>query len=200
MRQTAIKEFVLQQFRGRRTAWILAPVISSVLVAAIFYALRPECDLMFYPAVVARNYAMAWVCLFVFIGVTNKAKLALAVLAIFWPLTRPMMTPRIPRNEYSTVLWLNDMQAKLRSTNMAAKELSDIIGPALGKTGQLSGYQFEYLPEQQGIGLEHYVITARPQCYCKTGQKSFILDDSGAIHYTAEDRAATREDPVVRQD
>ncbi len=141
-----------------------------------------------------------WVCLFVFLGVTNKAKLVLAVVVFFWLGTKPLIEYRIPKNEYGTVLWLNEMQGKLRSANTPAKELSDIIGPDLGRLGQLSGYQFEYLPEAQDGNLKHYLITARPQCYCKTGQKSFTLDDSGSIHYTAENRAATVNDPVVRHD
>jgi hypothetical protein len=153
---------------------------------------------MFRPTIVARNYAIAWICLFVFIGVTNKAKVVFAVFVILWLGTNPMIEHRIPNNEYGTVLWLNDMQRKLRSAHASAKELSDIIGPDLGKTGRLSGYQFEYLPEGLGTALKHYVITARPQRYCITGQKSFTLDDSGSIHYTPENRAATLNDPVVR--
>ena len=198
VKQIAINNAILQQFRGRRTAWIAASVLSSIVVAASFLVFRSTCDLMFYPTVVARDYAIAWVCLFVFIGITNKAKLVFAVLVLVWFGTKPMIDYRIPRNEYSAVLWLNDMQRKLRSANIPAKELSDIIGPDLGKTGLLRGYQFEYLAEPQGGILKRYVITARPQCYCKTGQKSFTLDDSGSIHYTAENRAATLNDPVVR--
>ncbi len=181
-------------------AWIVAFILSSLAIAASFGAFRPTCDLMFYPDVVARNYAIAWVCLFVFIGITNKAKVIFAAIALFWPLTRPLVTYRIPRNEYVTVSRLKDIKGRLRAADIPAKELSDIIGPELGKTGLLSGYQFEYLPEVQAATLRHYVITARPQCYCKTGQKSFTLDDSGSIHYTAENRDATLNDPVVRQE
>jgi hypothetical protein len=92
------------------------------------------------------------------------------------------------------------MQGKLRSANVSVKELSDIIGPDLGKTGSLSGYHFEYRPEEEGGTAKHYVRTARPQCYCQTSQKSFTLDDSGLIHYTAENRVATLNDPLVRQE
>ena len=200
MREIAIKSGILQQFRGRLTAWIVASLVSSIVVAGGFFVFRDTCDLMFRPSVVARNCAIAWVCLFVFIGVTNKTKLVFAVIAFFWLLTRPMIEYRIPKNEYSTVLWLNDMKGKLRSANTPVKELSDIIGPDLGKTGLLSGYHFEYRPEEEGRTSKHYVITARPQCYCKTGQKSFTLDHSGLIHYTTENRVATLNDPVVRSE
>ncbi len=193
-----IKREILHQLRGRSTTWIVAFVISSVIVAADFFAFRPTCDLMFHPAGVARNYAIAWFCLFVFIGVTNKGKVVFALIVILWLGTKPMIEYRIPNNEYGTVLWLNDMQKKLWSANTPAKELSDIIGSDLGKTGRLTGYQFEYLPEAQRTALKHYVIMARPQSYCVTGQKSFTLDDSGSIHYTPENRAATLNDPLLR--
>jgi len=184
--QSVINRTILQQFRARRTAWIVASIVSSIVVAASFFAFRDTCDLMFRPTVVARNYGIAWVCLFVFIGVTNKAKLVFAVVVFFWLGTRPMIEYRIPTNERRTVWRLNEMQGKLRSATTPPKELADIIGSDLGKTGLLSGYQFEYLPEAQGVTLKHYVIMARPQRYCITGQKSFTLNDSGSIHYTAE--------------
>lgn len=153
---------------------------------------------MFYPAEVAREYAITWVLLFAFIGVTNRAKLILALGVLVWLGTKPLIQYRIPTNERRAVWRLNEMQSKLRLANAPARELSDNIGPDLGKRS--GGYQFEYLPESQGSASKRYVIRARPQCYCMTGQRSFALDDSGAIHYTAEDRPATLNDPVVRQD
>jgi hypothetical protein len=198
MREVAIKSAILPQFRGRRTAWIVAFVLSSIVIGVSFREFRPACDLMFYPTVVARNYAVAWICLFVFIGVPNKVKLVFAVVVLFWLGTRPMIEYRIPTNEHRAVWRLNEVQQKLRTETTPPKELSDLLGSNVEKTEQLSGYHFEYVPVSQGETLEHYQIGARPQCYCKTGQKSFILDNSGSMHYTSENRAATLNDPVVQ--
>lgn len=198
--RTAFKNAILNQFRGRKIFWILAFVLSSAAVAAHFFVFRPTCDLMFFPTEVAKNYALAWLSLFIFIGVTTRAKLVFALGVLVWLGTKPLVEYRIPMNERRTVSRLNEMQGTLRSARSPARNLSDIIGSELAKNEVLSGYHFEYSPEVRDGVLEHYVITARPQCYCLTGQHSFALDDSGVIHYTAEDRAANMRDSVLRQD
>ncbi len=155
---------------------------------------------MFYPTEVAKNYALAWVCLFVFIGVTTRAKLVFALGVLVWLSPRGFADHRIPMNEHRAVVRLNEMQQTLRSAKTPARNLSDIIGPELAKNETLSGYHFDYSPELQDGVLKHYVITARPQCYCRTGQSSFVLEDSGIIHYTSEDRLASIHDPVLKGD
>src|SRR5262249_3914292 len=74
MKQSVVEKIILREFHGRRTAWIVASIVSSILAARSFFAFRDTCDLMFRPTVVARNYAIAWICLFVFIGVTNSKR------------------------------------------------------------------------------------------------------------------------------
>ena len=197
--RTAFKDVILNQFRGRKHWWISAFILSSVVVAAHFYYFEDACELMFYRAEVAKDYALAWMCLLVFIAVTKRAKLVFALGVLVWLGTRPMVDKRIPLNEHRTVLRLNEMQRTLRSATTPPRNLSDIIGPELAGKGSLSGYQIEYSPEVQNGILKHYVLSARPQCYCRTGQHSFALDESGTIHYTAEDRVATLSDPVLRQ-
>jgi hypothetical protein len=44
-----------------------------------------------------------------------------------------------------------------------------------------------------------FVLEARPLAYPLTGARSFLVDESGRIHSTAADRAATRGDPTVQQ-
>jgi hypothetical protein len=198
--RTAIKGLILNQFRGRKYWWILAFVLSSVVVAACFLVLRPKCDLMFYPSEVAKDYTLAWLCMFLFIGVTKRAKLVVAIGVLVSLGTKPLVQYRIPTNERRTVSRLNEMQQTLRSATTPPRNLSDIIGPELAAKGSLSGYQFQYSPELRDGVLKHYVLRARPQCYCRTGQHSFILDESGVIYYTAEDRVATLSDPVLSQD
>jgi hypothetical protein len=190
---------ILNQFRGRKYWWILAFVLSSVAVAACFLVIRPKCDLMFYPSG-AKDYALAWLFLFVFIGVTKRAKLMVAVGVLLWLGMKPLVEYRIPTNERRTVSRLNEMQRTLRSAATPPRNLSDIIGPELAAKGSLSGYQFEFSPELRDGVLKHYVLRARPQCYCRTGQHSFTLDESSVIRYTAEDRFATLSDPVLRED
>jgi hypothetical protein len=198
--RTAFKHGILNQFRGRKSPWILAFVLSSLAVASHYIIFRPTCGLMFYPTEVAKNYALAWLCLFVFIGVTTRAKLVFAVGVLVVLGRQPLVQYRIPTNERRTVSRLNEMQRTLRSATAPARNLSDIIGSELAESRNLSGYQIEYSPEVQDGVLKHYVIRARPQCYCRTGQHSFTLDDLGVIHYTVEDRVASLSDPVLRQD
>ena len=45
MREIAIKSGILQQFRGRLTAWIVASLVSSIVVAGGFFVFRDTCDL-----------------------------------------------------------------------------------------------------------------------------------------------------------
>jgi hypothetical protein len=155
---------------------------------------------MFYPSEVAKDYGLAWLCLFLFVGVTKRAKLVVAVGVLVWLGTKPLVEYRIPTNERRTVSRLNEMQRTLRSATTPPRNLSEIIGPELAAKGSLSGYQFEFSPELRDGVLKHYILRAQPQCYCRTGQHSFTLDESGVIRYTADDRVATLNDPVLRED
>ena len=62
--------------------------------------------------------------------------------------------------------------------------------------GQLNGYRFEYkhgAPDSFGR-VSTYTLRARPLQYKRTGTSSFLMDESGMIHWTDEDREATTDD------
>ena len=46
-------------------------------------------------------------------------------------------------------------------------------------------------------GVKSYTLTARPLVYYRTGTRSFFTDETGVIRMTAEDRAATADDPPL---
>jgi hypothetical protein len=70
---------------------------------------------------------------------------------------------------------------------------------------QRRNYQFTYLPgpeiekapEDCRPGVQSFKLVARPVEYGGVTARSFIIDDSGAIHATLEDRSATLDDPPV---
>jgi hypothetical protein len=198
--QIMFKDVILNQFRGRKYMWVFALVLSSIVVPTHFIIRRPTCDLMFYPREVATDYAIAWVCLLVFLGITRRAKIVFALAVLLWLGTKPLVEYRVPTSERRAMWRLSEMQQNVRTAKKPPLQLSDILGLELGKAEVLSGYHFEYSPDIQNGVLTHYVITARPQCYCRTGQRSFVIDDSGTIHFTTEDRAASMRDAVLRQD
>lgn len=59
-----------------------------------------------------------------------------------------------------------------------------------------TGYQFALSAGERGENgrLTGYTVSVRPGHYGRQGCSSFLLEDSGVIHYTKEDRAATAED------
>src|SRR5262249_8619422 len=58
-------------------------------------------------------------------------------------------------------------------------------------------YRITYEPGPiNGTGkITHYLLFARPLEFGKTGKRSFVIDDSGQIHSTEEDRPASISDP-----
>jgi len=65
----------------------------------------------------------------------------------------------------------------------------DLIDSVLG-SGTAEAYSFSLT----GSGVQ-YEINARPLVYGTSGVRSFFTDESGAIHYTTADAAATASDP-----
>ncbi len=65
-------------------------------------------------------------------------------------------------------------------------------------TGERSGYRFQYTarPESSGL-IEHYQVNARPRHYGVDGKRSLYTDEDCDVHFTDEDRAATKKDPVL---
>jgi hypothetical protein len=83
------------------------------------------------------------------------------------------------------------------------KELGSPPGAALIDenlaNGRRSTYSITLNPASpDGNGhTSQYTLTARPNLYGDGGKRSFFSDESGVIHYTAADRAATVHDRVL---
>jgi hypothetical protein len=63
---------------------------------------------------------------------------------------------------------------------------------------QLDGFRFEYkqgAPDSFGR-VSTYTFRARPLQYKTTGTSSFLMDESGVIHWTDENRDATTDDEI----
>lgn len=61
---------------------------------------------------------------------------------------------------------------------------------------QAEGYQIQYTPAPPGVdgAIRTYVLQARPGNF---GYRSFYSDESGQLHVTRENRAATVQDPLL---
>jgi WD40 repeat protein len=61
------------------------------------------------------------------------------------------------------------------------------------------GYRYLYTPgpvDAQG-NVTTYVVSARPLVYGQTGKRSFLVDQTGQVRATSENREATAADPVI---
>ncbi len=69
-------------------------------------------------------------------------------------------------------------------------------GRASAQAGLEAGYTMNYAPGAAGAhaSVRTYVLTARPMRY---RLRSYYTDQSGVIHATRENRAATAQDPVL---
>ena len=195
-----LKNTVSATFRDRVRVWVFSFIVTAVLVGAWFFLNRPSCDLMFHPREVAKDYAIAWAWLFLLIGLPNRGRLACGVLFIVWMgiWHAGLVEYRIPSNQRRAVNELLRLQENIRAAGGRMKDLSE-ADPRLAQNAKLVGYEFKFSPEPtEPRTSSHYLVVARPQCYCLTGQMSFVLEESGVIHYTPDDRAATLSDPIVR--
>lgn len=82
-------------------------------------------------------------------------------------------------------------------------ELGPARGAALINQELANGRRYNYtftlnssLPGSSGH-VTKYTLSARPNPYGSLGQRSFLTDESGTIHYTAAARAPTVHDPVL---
>lgn len=66
-------------------------------------------------------------------------------------------------------------------------------------SGTKFGYSFSLIasPPDASGRIAQYTVTARPLTFGQTGKQSLFVDASGVIRSTAEDRAATAQDPPV---
>ncbi len=66
-------------------------------------------------------------------------------------------------------------------------------------SGKKSGYILTLRPDPPHTDgrITHYTLSARPEKYGNCGTHSFFTDETGVVHYTGENRAATAEDPAL---
>lgn len=79
-----------------------------------------------------------------------------------------------------------------------SEDAAGLLDPVL-EIGQHRGYRFTFIPgppDQKGRTTSYRVI-ARPLEYGQTRLRSYYTDESGVIRVTAEDRAATAQDPPL---
>jgi hypothetical protein len=99
---------------------------------------------------------------------------------------------------------LNGLHAALMSYSAAQpgrsfpNSLEPLGNPARDalQFAQSEGYQIQYTPAAPGEGgsIRSYVLQARPGNF---GYGSFYSDESGQLHVTRENRAATTQDPPL---
>ena len=75
----------------------------------------------------------------------------------------------------------------------------ELIDPQLA-SGEANGYLFELAPgpEDAAGQVTTYTVRARPKVFGDESRASFLIDQTGHIRVTKEDRAATTEDREVR--
>jgi hypothetical protein len=67
-------------------------------------------------------------------------------------------------------------------------------------SGKSDGYRYSYkFRPAADERPEGYELRVRPEKYATTGRVAFCADETGAIHFTREDREPTADDPEVEQ-
>ena len=201
-----VKNASLAQFRGRTRYWLIALLVSSILLIWWVYHQRHTCDFMFHPREVAKTGALLWAWVLVFLGVTSRGKLVFGIVTFIWfTFTVSLVTYRIPSNEARAIRRLQKVPASVKTLKKPFRALSDLdhellfyAVPEIDRKTSLSGYVFELsFPTSRNATVEPYLISARPCSYCESGQRSFLLEDNGKIHATWENRPATTQDPAI---
>jgi hypothetical protein len=71
------------------------------------------------------------------------------------------------------------------------------LSPEMARNdGESGGYRFHY-QLLRGGPQGAYQITARPSDFAKSGRFSYLINESGEVHQTAENRDATSDDPML---
>jgi len=85
--------------------------------------------------------------------------------------------------------------------NQVSPERANLIGAVLA-SGSLNGYRFRYRIVNNADGNPTgYEISATPEIYGKTGQRSFFLDAAGKLHGgDKHGESASGDDPLVHAD
>jgi hypothetical protein len=78
-------------------------------------------------------------------------------------------------------------------------ELLAELYPVLGNEGSAGTYRVAYVPSAQAPDtvLVAFTLSARPMTFGIDGLRSYLVDATGATHWTLADRDATVSDPVV---
>jgi hypothetical protein len=194
-----IKNAFLDQVRGRARIWRLAFYLTLVLLLYRLQLPTNACDLMSSPLTLAKDFAEFGTCIFLLVGLTNRGRLLLIIVIFFFAIVGSvnLVHPRIPTNERRTTLRLQELHASLNDSRQSPEAVAAALNrwPFCGETS--SGYCFSHSFEQFPEDNVRYSVTARPCFYCRTGQRSYLLEENGRIHYTFEDRSATIADPLV---
>jgi hypothetical protein len=105
-----------------------------------------------------------------------------------------------------TINKAQEEHAKLHPDSGFAASLAE-LGPTLGDNlfgsasvrAEGSGYVFTVAaaPPDSNGRISRYTVTARPRRYRRDGFRSFFIDETGIIRYTAEGRAPNAQDPPL---
>jgi hypothetical protein len=62
---------------------------------------------------------------------------------------------------------------------------------------QTYGTEVSYVPTLDHDRVTGFALTARPKDYGKGGVRSYLVDETGVVHTTSDNRAASASDPPV---
>lgn len=129
---------------------------------------------------------------------------AVGLWGFLWFVMPPQRSDPAQQAEFRAITALNNARAALVSYSIAQpggsfpQSLEPLGDPvrAAAQLAQSEGYQIQYTPAPPGPdgSIRGYVLLARPGNF---GYRNFYTDESGVIHATHENRAATAQDPVL---
>jgi hypothetical protein len=195
----AAQNVLLRQVQGRARIWRLALYLTLTLLLFRLQGDAHTCELKFHPLELAKDYAVFGACVFLLAGLTNRGKLLFGIVILIALIASvDLVNLRIPRNERSTVHHLQEIYSDVASAKLRASEIPKALKTYPFDHLRRSGYCFEYSLDFSPSGsVIRYSVGARPCYYCGTGQRSYVMEENGRIHYTFEDRSATTADPVI---
>src|SRR5271170_7261045 len=127
-----------------------------------------------------------------------------ALIACLWAIVWFVLPPRPgtskPEAEKSALAALGDLRSALTSYEAAtgsypsSLEILGTTARSAAQTAQNAGYEIQYAPApaSEDGRIKNFALLARPGNY---SYRNFYLDETGTIHSTKENRAATSQDP-----
>jgi hypothetical protein len=139
-------------------------------------------------------------------GIGRRAIFWSALIASIWAIVLFVLPPRPgtskPEAEKSALAALDDVRSSLAAYAAAtggypsSLETLGATARTAAQDAQNAGYDIQYTPgpaSADGL-IKSFSLVARPGNY---SYRNFYVDESGAIHATRENRAATAADPVL---